>query len=269
MAVSIPVPVEPFLSALRRPRTYLGYAREAVTIAHCVARYPFGVLDGGLTAGQPSGDAVHDTPVLLVHGFGHNRSGWFVLNEHLRRAGFTSVHAWNYDPWRHDIPELAEMLRDRVEMLRSLTGASHVNVVGHSLGGILLRWYVQELGGDERVHTAITVASPHGGTRLATFIPGRRGRIATELAPRSWLLRRLERTARESPVRWVAFYSNLDFFVQPANSAMITDPRLHATNVFVKDVGHLSIMLSPRVADGIVTALESDSVLVPAVQRRA
>jgi pimeloyl-ACP methyl ester carboxylesterase len=228
-----------------------------VTLAQCIARYPLGLIDSGVRNGRPSGDPARDTPVLLVHGFGHNRSGWFVLNQHLRDAGFTSVHTWNYDPWRHDVPELAEMLSDRIEMLCALTGAERINIVGHSLGGILLRWYVQELGGDRRVQTAVTVASPHQGTRLATFIPGRRGRIATELAPRSWLLRRLEQTAHPSPVRWVAFYSNLDFFVQPASSAMITDPGLHATNVFVKDVGHLSIMLSARVASGIVDALQS------------
>ena len=248
--------MKPFISALLRPGTYVGYAREAATLAQCVVRYPFGVMDGGLRNGRPSGDDVHDTPTLLVHGFGHNRSGWFVLNQHLRRAGFTSVHTWNYDPWRHDIPELAEMLSDRVEMLRGLTGADRVNVVGHSLGGILLRWYVQELSGDARVRNAITVASPHEGTRLATFIPGRRGRIASELAPGSWLLRRLAHSAHPTPVRWVAFYSNLDFFVQPATSAMITAPALNATNVFVKDAGHLSILLSPQVAEGISGALE-------------
>ena len=256
MAMPIPTPVEPFVSALLRPGTYSGYAREAVNLAQCIVRYPFGLVDGGLRTGRRSGDEVHDTPVLLVHGFGHNRSGWFALNHRLRAAGFTSVHTWNYDPWRNNVPELAEMLKDRIEMLRGLTGADHINVVGHSLGGILLRWYVQELGGDEHVRTAVTVASPHQGTRLATFIPGRRGRIATELAPHSWLLRRLAHTAHASPVRWVAFYSNLDFFVQPASSAMLTEPRLQATNILVKDVGHLSIMLSPRVADGISDALE-------------
>ena len=110
------------------------------------------------------------------------------------------------------------------------------------------------------VGTAVTVASPHAGTRLATFVPGRAGRIATELAPGSRLLRKLARSARESTVRWVAFYSNLDFFVQPSTSAMITEPALNATNIFVKDVGHLSIMLSSEVARGIVTALEADAV---------
>jgi pimeloyl-ACP methyl ester carboxylesterase len=252
--------VEPFVTALRRRETYLGYAREAISFATCAARYPFGLRDGILRAGRPSGNPHYDTPVLLVHGFGHNRSGWFSLDQHLRRAGFTSVHTMNYDPFRHDVPELAAMLADRVESLRRLSGLDRVHVVGHSLGGILLRWYVQELGGDDKVATAITIASPHQGTRLAGFMPGRTGRIAGELAPGSWLLRRLQHSARRTAVRWVAFYSNLDFFVQPASSAMITDPALGATNVFVKDTGHLSIMLSSRMARGVVDALEADAL---------
>ena len=247
--------MEPFVTALRRRETYLGYAREAVSLAQCVARYPLGLFDGTIRTGRPSGTPAHDTPVLLVHGFGHNRSGWFVLEQHLRRAGFTSVHTWNYDPFRNDVPELAEMLSDRVNLLRGLTGAERVHVVGHSLGGVLLRWYVQELGGDAAVDAAFTVASPHRGTRLATFVPGRRGRVASELAPGSWVMRKLERGARRTNVRWTAFYSNLDFFVQPSSSAMITEPALRATNILVKDMGHLSIMLSSEVARSIVATL--------------
>lgn len=255
MAIPIPADVGPFITALRRRKTYSGYAREALSLATCAVRYPLGVIDGGVRAGAACGDPSRDVPTLLVHGFGHNRSGWYLLEQRLRRAGFTSVHAWNYDPWRHGVAELAERLRDRVDMIRGVTGAERVNVVGHSLGGVLLRWYVQELGGDAVVATAITVASPHRGTRLAGRVPGRPGHIATDLAPDSWLVRRLERGARPSPVRWVAFYSNLDFFVQPASSAMITEPALAATNVFIKDVGHLSIMLSSRVARGIIDML--------------
>ncbi|HZN14195.1 MAG TPA: alpha/beta fold hydrolase [Acidimicrobiales bacterium] len=258
MGVPIPEGVEPFLTALRRRETYLGYAREALSLATCAARYPFGLGNPVVRTGRPSGDILHDTPVLLVHGFGHNRSGWFVLDQYLRDAGFTSVHTMNYDPFRHDVPELAEMLRDRVEELCAITGSAKVNVVGHSLGGILLRWYVQELGGDTRVDHAITVASPHEGTRLAR--PSRRSRIAGELAPNSWLQQRLHRSARLTTVKWTAFYSNLDLLVQPNGSAMIRHPALHATNVLVKDLGHLSIMLSTRVADGIIGALSASTI---------
>ncbi len=155
--------------------------------------------------GRPSGRPHHDTPVLLVHGFAHNRSGWFVVSEHLRRAGFTNVHTWNYDPFRHDIPELAEMLSDRVELLKGRP----VPIASTSWA---TAWAASCCGGTYRSWAATPVSPPPSPSHrrikapMATFIPGRTGRIATELAPGSWLLRRLERGARATTVRWVAFY---------------------------------------------------------------
>jgi triacylglycerol lipase len=250
----LPRPIDLLATALRRPGTYMGHALEAMSIAQCAVRYPGGLLDVGVNPGRPCGDPKLDTPVVLVHGFGHNRSGWYVLERRLRKAGFTSVHTINYNPWL-GVPRLAEQLADRVSLIRAVTGAQKVHVVGHSLGGVILRWYVQELGGDETVETAISVASPHEGT-VATFIAP--GQTARQLRPGSWLVRRLERGARPTGVRWIAYYSNLDLLVQPALSAALRHPALNATNILVKDHGHLSIMISPRTVRSIVRELEGE-----------
>ena len=241
--------------AVTRPETYTGALRELTSTAACVVRYPLGVLDAAIRTGRPCGQAELDTPVLMVHGYGHNRSGWGALDRTLRREGFTSVHTWNYNPLRHDVPTLATHLGERVELLRAITGSERVHVIGHSLGGILLRWYVQELGGDATVDTAVTIASPHEGTELARLVFGPRSRTIRQIAPGSAIMRRLGRGARPSAVRWIAYYSNLDALVSPATSAMIQAPELQALNVFVKDQGHLSILLAPAVTSSIVEQL--------------
>ena len=87
---------------------------------------------------EPSGDRRHDTPVVLVHGFGHNRSGWFVLDRRLRQAGFTCVQMVNYNPLRNDIAELCDQLADRIELIRTISEAPRVHVIGHSLGGMAI-----------------------------------------------------------------------------------------------------------------------------------
>ena len=94
---------------------------EAISVARCVIAYPQGFLNAGLRTGQPSGDQSLDTPVLLVHGYGHNSSAWLMLRKALRRAGFTSIHAMNYNPLVNDVPQIATKLSDRVEMIRGLT----------------------------------------------------------------------------------------------------------------------------------------------------
>lgn len=243
-------------TALRRPQTYVGLAREAVSAARCAALYPLGLAEAALHNGAPKGDATHDTPVLLVHGYGHNRSGWYLVDRTLRQAGFSSVHTMNYVAWgREGVPELAARLARRVDALRRLTGSEKVHIVGHSMGGVLVRYYVQELGGDRFVDTAITIASPHEGTLAALAGVGQGAR---DLRPGSTVMRRLAAgVARGSNVRWVAFYSNLDVLIQPAASAMIHHPDLHATNVLVKDQGHLTIMMAPVVARSVVAQLEA------------
>jgi triacylglycerol lipase len=251
-------------TALRRPRTYAGWTVEALNAARCAALYPLGLAESALRTGSPKGDDVHDVPVILVHGFGHNRSGWFLLDRELRNAGFSSVHTLNYVAGTKHVPELAERVAAKVEEVRRLTGAEKVHLVGHSLGGVLIRWYVQEMGGDRFVDTAITVASPHEGTVAA--LPAL-GRTARDLRPGSAVMRRLACGARPTDVRWIAFYSNLDVLVVPGPSAMLRHPAMRATNIFVKDHGHITIMVSKRVARAIREQLENRD-LVPLAPRQ-
>lgn len=241
-------------TALRRKDTYVGHARELAGIARAVAAYPKGLFEAAITCGRPTGDVVHDTPVLLIHGFGHNRSAWMVLERHLRQAGFSNVHTFNYNPFLHDVPEIAARLKARVELLRTVTGADKVHLVGHSLGGIVIRWFVQELGGDAMVDTAVTVASPHRGT-LTAMGAALFGRTAKQLLPGSAVLARLNRRPLPRSVRWVSYYSNLDLLVQPCASAKLDGAGV--TNLLVKDHGHLSVLLAPGVAHSIRDQLEA------------
>jgi pimeloyl-ACP methyl ester carboxylesterase len=227
-------------------------ANEAYSVARCVVAYPQGFLNAGLRTGTPSGDQSLDTPLLLVHGYGHNSSAWFMLRKALKRAGFTSIHAMNYNPLAHDVPEIARQLSDRVEMIRGLTGADKVNIVGHSLGGIVTRWYVQEMDGDLKVNTAITLASPHKGT-LAALLP--LGRTAREIRPNSWVMRRLNGAVLPTHVRWVAFYGDTDVLVQPNRSGRIDVPALNARNVLIPAMGHMGMLLSGDVVNQVVEEL--------------
>ncbi len=234
-------------------RTLRNLANEAATTATFAVRYPFGILETALTTGTPSASVVHNTPVLLVHGYGHNQSGWWAMDRHLRHHGYTSVHRLNYVPTDTGIPLLAERLKQRVDEILRLTGASKIHMIGHSLGGLLLRWYVQELGGYETVDQAFTLGTPHHGTYAAWLWPER---TARHLRPGSWVIHRLEQRAEPSDVRWTAFWSDGDMLVRPHTNAQLLTPALRATNVKVSGVGHLSFLVSGRVLREVTHDLE-------------
>ena len=75
-----------------------------------------------------------------------------------------------------------------------------------------------------------------------------------QLRPDSQVMTELRRSSRPLSTRFVAYYSNLDLLV-PARRAMILEPDLEATNILVKDQGHLSIMFSRRLAQSVVDQL--------------
>jgi pimeloyl-ACP methyl ester carboxylesterase len=253
------------MKSLARPATYAGATRElALTAAH-VALYPLGVSRAPPQA-EPSepppeaprhpalaaDPATADIPVLLIHGYVHNRSAFVMLTRQLRRAGFRYVHGLNYNPLRHDIGELAEMLGEEVDRVRDTTGADRVMLVGHSMGGIVARFYTQELAAPETVDTVATLASPHRGTYATYLAPGPASR---DLRPGSRLLRRLKEGARPSTTRWLAYWADLDPFVTPAVHAKIVHPALHAQNILLRNTGHLSLLMSREVVADVVDHL--------------
>lgn len=249
-------PMGAMARAAVRPETYPGHAREAVSIAVTAAVWPFGVVDRGLAELRRllEGDDVGGRPpVLLLHGFGANKSNWLFLHRDLRAAGYRRIDALNYNPLAADIPALAAACAIRARRLAEATGSDRVHLVGHSLGGIVARYAVQLCGLDDIAASCVTVVSPHQGVgNLACRVAP--SRTLRQLAEGSTVLRRLSASSRPLPTRFVAYYSNLDLLV-PGHRARIIEPALRATNVLVKDEGHLSILLSRRLSASLVHEL--------------
>jgi triacylglycerol lipase len=248
-----------------RPQTWLGVAREVTLCGFNAVTYPLGIRPGtpsweGAVSQESQAASVRllldpelaATPVLLVHGYAHNRSGFLSMSRQLKRAGFRYVDGFNYNALTDGIPEAAARLSAEVERVLAATGASRVMLVGHSMGGMVARYYVQRLGGEDTVDTVVTMGSPHRGT-YASYVGV--GRAAAQLRPNSALLRELDDSARPGPVRWIAYWSDLDAFVAPVTNAQLDHPALAAHNVRVRDTGHLSLLASGAVLRDIVAHL--------------
>lgn len=99
-------------------------------------------------------------PVVLLHGFIDNRSVFVLLRRSLAQHGRQQIESLNYSPLTCDIRAAAELLGRHIEGICERTGSERVDIVGHSLGGLIARYYVQRLGGDSRVRTLVTLGTP-------------------------------------------------------------------------------------------------------------
>ena len=252
--------------ALFTPGGLRGVVVEGVWISAHLAIYPWGLLRErhepseryALEGLGPTerGLAVRDveaagTPILLVHGMVDNRAIFTVLKRRLRKRGFGRVLTINYSPVTNDIRQAARDLAVEVEAVVAETGFERIHVIGHSLGGLIARYYVQRLGGDERVHTLVTLGSPHEGTVTAHLLPVQ---LCRQLRPGSELYAELAEPGR-CRTRFVAYWSDLDQLIIPHQSGRLEHPDLSARNVRVHGVGHMSLPLDGQLVHEISALL--------------
>lgn len=254
--------------AVVSPAGLKGTAIEFAWVATHLAMYPLGLVEEKareevlrhnleglppIQRGLIIGDVeAAGTPIIMVHGVIDNHSIFTVLRRSLSRRGFGRVISLNYSPLTDDIRRVARRLAMLVESVCRETGYERVHIVGHSMGGVVARYYVQKLSGDERVHTLVTLGSPHAGTTFARLAPHSIGR---QLRPNSDLLAELDEPAADCRTRMIAIWSNLDQVIVPQRNARIVHPDLNARNVFVRGVGHMSLPVDGRVVHEISTAL--------------
>jgi triacylglycerol lipase len=191
------------------------------------------------------------TPVILLHGLFQNRSCLFLLQWRLRAAGYDRVVSLNTPAWQ-DLESLVDAVAVTVARVRHASGAARVHLVGHSMGGILARCYLQRPDSAGTVAGCVTLGTPHRGTRLAPFAISRHGR---SLGPASPLLARLNRSPLPAGVHFTAIYSRHDNIIVPAEHARMQG----ADNVEMTGLGHTTLLFSRQTADAVVAALQSEA----------
>lgn len=249
------------------PAGVRGMAVEWAWMATHIALYPVGLIEETVrphghyrTDGLPpaqrsllvSDPAAARTPILLIHGIMDNRSVFTVFGHALRRRGFGVVHAINYSILTGDLRSAAHEVRGHVERLCELTGSDKVHIVGHSLGGMIARYYVQRMGGSERVDTLVTLGSPHSGSNAAYLLPTP---LARQLRPGSDVLAELTEPAPDCPTRFLVVWSRLDEMIVPQGNARLRHPDLDVQELELPDVGHLSLPIDSRTVHWVASTL--------------
>jgi hypothetical protein len=184
-------------------------------------------------------DAAHPQPVILVNGtFKSMAENWAVLSPRLAAEGYC-VFAFDYgDMATAPIPDSAAQLRDFVDTVRSRTGAKRVDLVGHSQGGMMPRYYVKFLGGATKVDDLVGIVPSNHGTSNplaiaagATVCPA-----CVDQTAGSPLLTKLNADP-EAPAGpdYTQIATRYDEVVVPYTSAYLTGSDRYVTNVLLQD----------------------------------
>jgi len=208
--------------------TLSGFCREWAAAIWMIVGAPLALLPHRPAAALSELDG--HPPVLLIPGYGLTRVMMWPLAAYLRRRG-RWVWAINNPIHEDDIPTFAAHAAACADALRERTGADQIDIVGHSMGGIVAAYYIAHLGGKDTVRRLVTLGTPWQGTRVAALGLGRQSRA---LQPGSPVLASLEGFQHDT----VALWSSDDCIVLPTPNAIPP----HARAVELDRIGHLEMI---------------------------
>jgi triacylglycerol esterase/lipase EstA (alpha/beta hydrolase family) len=201
----------------------------------------------------------HKRPILLIHGIFHNHSAFFKIKRELLRHGWDKIYTINLSTYSQGIEDLAVLTEKKIDAILEQTNADKVDIIAHSLGGIIARYYIQILTGHQKVKHCITLGTPHQGTLLSKVGIGK---SIKELRPTSGLIKKLGAKPLPKSVSFTSFWSPFDLMVWPSRYAQIKNDSKtdsHIQNIEVPNTGHAGLLFSKEVFYKIATILDNAS----------
>ena len=185
--------------------------------------------------------------VVLVHGFVCNRGLW---NPWMRRlcnidAPFVAI---NLEPVFGSIDAYVQPIDDAVAQLDALTGRPPI-IVAHSMGGLAVRAWLRDRQAEKRVHSVVTIGTPHGGTWLARFAVTVNVRQMRQSS--RWLHSLAASESAQRRAIFTCYFGHCDNIVFPASTAMLPG----ADNRHVPGVAHVHLAFQPTVYDEVLRRL--------------
>ena len=189
-----------------------------------------------------------EKPVLLLHGLSDTQAIFSRMAVHLSQQGY-AVFSLDFQPANASmgLEPLAEQVANYVSS--HLPTKHPFDVVGFSMGGIVGRYYIQRLGGMQRVQRLITIASPHQGT-LSAYTSTRLGSV--QMRPNSPFLEGLNQDiAMLEELNFTSIWTPLDLMILPAHSSQISVGK----NVQIPILTHTGMVTHPIGIQAVATAL--------------
>jgi pimeloyl-ACP methyl ester carboxylesterase len=184
-------------------------------------------------------------PVLLIHGYLATRGSLHLLERRLTEMGHLVlsyrlglVHAG-------DICESAALIAGKIESIAAKTHVDRMDIVGHSMGGLVGLYYIKRMGGRRRARRRVMLGTPTAGTWSAllgvAFAP--LGRAGLQLLPDSAFLRDLNEGSLPEGVEIVSVAGDRDRLAPPSTT------RLRGVHHICLPTNHAGLLVDAQVAE--------------------
>ena len=230
--------------------------------------------------------AAHPRPVVFVHGtFGNMSDNGSYVVPQLKAHGYCvfalnygGPPAFNYMYGVGPIRDSAKQLGDFVDKVLLATEATQVDLIGHSQGGMMPRWYMKFLDGAAKVHTLIGLSPSNHGTSLGAQNNGSPSKpnafeqkycqaCIDQSASSEFMHQLNDGGDTVSGVEYTVIETMYDEVVTPYQSAFLSGPNVH--NFTLQDVcpldfsEHLGTAFDPVAMRLALNALDPSHAIAP------
>lgn len=227
---------------------------EIYSLSLLALKYPKAIFSS--SPALPMGETDRKQPVLLVHGYLHNKSGWCFIKSELQKSGFGPIYTINLTPLHGSIENFAEQIAEKVRSIEEDTGTDSTILIGHSMGGLVCAYFAENLARETQISHVITIGTPIRGTKLASLAIGE---CTKQMNYGSRFTKKLNRQIiSNDSIKYFHIASKTDKIIIPYLSSL-TNRHLDR-QLMLNGHGHTSLItFAPEVPEHIIRWLSSDN----------
>lgn len=229
-----------------------GLLMSILSLAAVFGSYPMYLINLRRIPRRIRGADKQNPPILFVHGLYHNATAWLMYHYWFRKAGLTHTYAFSYLSFGQGYDALVQRLEKQVRKLESAAPGVKPVLVGHSLGGLVIRGWIAQGDNQSRIAGVVTLGTPHQGSKLAGL---GLGRLCRSLIFRGPLIRRLEEQDITPAIPCFSLSSALDNMVLPQEGLHIRNPAWREERTPL--VSHIAMLYHPATASQTIAAVRS------------
>ena len=172
----------------------------------------------------PAAPAFAVDPIVFVHGWNSSGSVWGTMISRFAADGWTAsqLKNWSYNTSQSNATTASQLATLIDQVLANNPGATKVDLISHSMGGLSTRYYAKNIGG-AKVDDWVSLGGPNHGTDTANFCWST---ACSEMRIGSTFLKNLNAND-ETPgaVNYGTWWSPCDSVINPDSSVSLSGAR--------------------------------------------